>query len=133
MTTHYYPNSLVNRVTEVVRHKGKATLTEVSEEFPDHDKKQIHDALSNARNRKLIKVIFRGNFNGRTESVWAVEVEKPSPMSMEKKRPVASVWQLGTPVIKEWPPAFEGGRAFRPLGPWIDPEELASNDTRKAA
>lgn len=123
MTTNVYPNSLTNLVTEYVRERGQVKLSAVAEHFPEYTKKQIHDALSNARYRKLIKVIFRGHFRGMRESVWAPETERPTPGSSIKKKPpqpVASVWELGIPKIEVWPPEFEGGRRYDFLGPWED-------------
>jgi hypothetical protein len=132
MPVNYYPNSLTNLVTEFVRQKGKATLTEAMAQFPDRTKKQLHDALSNAQYRRLLKVIFRGHCRGGRETVWAVEIDKPVlSRAKAKPQPVASVWELGTPAIDAWPPEFEGGRAFNLLGSWDD--ESASNDSRKAA
>jgi hypothetical protein len=123
MTANYYPNSLTNLVTEFVRQKGKATLAEAMTAFPDRTKKQVHDALSNAQARRLLKVIFRGHARGGRQTVWAVEVDKPvlSRAKTPKPQPAASVWQLANPVFDgEWPPAFEGGRAYQLLGGWDD-------------
>lgn len=116
MTTNYYAHSLVNRVTAFVVGKGRATHSEVHARFPDQSKKQIHSALSNARDRRLLKVIMRG-YRGR-ESVWAQEVSPIIPPTKAKPIPVASVWELGSPTHREWPPQFDGGRAYQPLGSW---------------
>lgn len=126
MTTNYYAGSLVNRVADYVTEKGMATLTDVSDQFPDRSKKQIHDALCNARCRRLLKVIMRGSFRGKRESVWAPEVSPMTPPTIkpEKPKPVASVWELGSPMHREWPPRFDGGRAFQLLGDW-NAEEAA--------
>lgn len=137
MTARQFPDSLTTRVTEYVREKGKARLSEVAQAFPDHTKKQVHDALSNARCRKLLKVIFRGSFKGSRESIWAPDAKDPTPRARAGQKPlgqpVASVWELGNPSINTWPPKFDGAREFNLLGPWTDSEDLASNDSRKAA
>lgn len=132
-----YANSLCQRVTDLVTARGKASFTEVAQAFPDHTKKQVHDALCNAQYSKRLKVILRGSYRGKRDSVWAAEVSPLDPGAThrkpEKPQPVASVWELGRPTIQEWPLAFEGGRAFNLLGPWTDPDDSASNDSRKAA
>lgn len=119
-----HPHSLVARVTEFLRGRSKASLSEIEAAFPRSTKKQVHAALCNARDRRQVKVIMRG-YRG-TDSVWAEEVEHPprSPKEVRKPKPVASVWELGSPMHREWPPRFDGGRAFQLLGDW-NAEEAA--------
>lgn len=113
-----YADSLVRKVTDFVAAKGFATLTDVAAKFPDYTTKQIHAALSNARDRKQLKVIMRGSFRGRLQSVWAAGVQPPAEPKPAKPGPVASVWELGSPTGREWPPKFHGGRSYQLLGDW---------------
>lgn len=106
------PNSLVSRVTAFVESRARATFSEVVAEFPGYTRKQVHAALENARDRRLIKVILRGNFRGKRESVWAPGAhDRPPPPPKKDFQPIASVWELGMPTIKgPWPPRFDGGQ-----------------------
>jgi hypothetical protein len=128
MSATYYPGSLVNRVTEYVIQKGTATISEVSDQFSGYTKKQVSAALCNARDKRLLRIIARGSAVSKRDSVWAEDkcpIMPPRVVKKEKVIPVASVWELGTPPEREWPPRFEGGREFQLLGDWNAEEALA--------
>lgn len=119
MTTHTYPNSLVNRVTEAVRKRGAATLDDMQQDFPGLTRKQLHAALCNSRDRRLLRVKSRGNARSGTQSVWEVGANQPPKKKREPLRPVASVWDWAyrEEWQGQWPPLMPG-RSFTPLGEW---------------
>lgn len=135
MTTNTYPNSLVNRVAEAVIKRGTATLDDIQADFPDSSRKQIHSALANARDRKLLRIKEQGNYRAGRQSVWEPEsAPRPEPKPREPVRPIPSVWSLGAlaPWNGPWPP-LPTGRLVARLGPWNEQAEAATAAERTTA
>ena len=135
MTVHTYPNSLVNRVVEAVLRRGTATLDDLTPEFPGVSRKQLHAALSNARDRKRLQIKTLGRRYG-PPSVWEPWPEQPEPPKQQAKpvEPVPSVFHLGRrrPWLGTWPP-LPAGRLVARLGPWNEQAEAATAGERTTA
>lgn len=119
MTTHIYPNSLVTRITEAVRRRGTATLDDLAQDFPGQTRKQLHSALCNSRDRKLLRVKLRGSAKAGVQSVWEPGANKPPKKKRDALYPVATVFDLA--YAEEWQgpwPPLAPGRSFTPLGEW---------------
>lgn len=118
------PNTSVFRVTQAVAKRGGATIVDLMADLPDLTRTQIHYALGNARDRKLLRVKFRGSARAKTLSIWEQrpEEERLGYRKRSKKHviePVASVWDLADrgPWKGQWPP-LPAGRVFQHLEPW---------------
>lgn len=122
MTKHYYPNSLVSRIAEAVRRRGQATLSDVAPDFPEYTRKQVHDALSNARDRRLLKTVSRGSGRARIESVWAPDERMGEKVGASPRVP--SVWDLASPPAIVL--SIGEGRRYSPLGAWQETEQEAA-------
>jgi hypothetical protein len=123
VTVNHYPNSLVNRVSEAVIRRGTATLDDLQQDFPEVGRKQLHDALSNARDRKRLRIKAKGSARASRLSIWEPEPEPmPKPAQKEPLRPIPSVWSLGEMAewTGAWPP-LPAGRLVDQLGPWDAP------------
>lgn len=116
MTAPMYPNSLVQLISDAVQRRGRARVSDLIPEFPGYSKKQIHAALCNARDRSKVRMVSRGNWKNKTESVWepgasSRPAASPLPTVKLPTRPPASVWDLPhIQLADDWPPQFDGGR-----------------------
>lgn len=133
MTTSTFPFSLVSRVVEAVRNRGTATVDDMVQDFPGETRKALHAALSNARDRKVLRVKERGHRSRL--SVWEETPEAERVVFRKKPeapvlQPVASVFDLAyrAPWQGQWPPGAAGRRIDR-LGPWNVPEQLERTTT----
>jgi hypothetical protein len=113
--------SLVGRVIAAVVERGTATLDDLVPLFPDVSRKKIHDALTNARSSKRLRVKVKGSFRAKRSSVWEPGQEKPAPRKKARPlEPVASVWEWadrGAWRHGAWPPLAQG-RVIQKLEPW---------------
>lgn len=121
--------SLVWRVAQAIARRGTATVDDLTADFPQHTRAQVHAALGNAKAARLIRVKVQGcglgPALGRKPSVWeAAPAGQEPPRRMRDSRPVvppASVWELGADRPRaKWPPPFHGGRPVCTLGPWSE-------------
>lgn len=113
--------NLVAGVIEAVSELGTATLDDLVPLFPDKTRKQIHDALANAKQRRRLRVKVRGNFLAQRSSVWEPDQAVPVPKKKRPRlRPVASVWEWADGSERKhaaWPPLAQG-RVIQKLEPW---------------
>jgi hypothetical protein len=114
--------SLTAFVIQAIKQRGTATMEDLLPLFPEFTREQVHNALCNARDRKLIHSIVRGNAKAKRLSVWTLSPEVPKPAKKLDRRyssrPPASVWDLGAEMPRmQWPP-ISAGRRFEPLGSW---------------
>jgi hypothetical protein len=117
--------SLTETVIDMVHQRGAASADELLPELEEYTLQQVSKALDRGRQAKLIESegYRRGGLNslGHPTSrpsryrVTALYLERIKPKPAP--RPAASVWDLAkqAPVVTSWPPAFEGGRAFKLL------------------
>lgn len=116
--------SLTAYVVAEIKKRGTATVEDLSPLFPEFSRKQINDALCNARDRKQLHTIVRGNAKAKRLSVWAPVPDAPAdkrPRNLDKRyplRPPSSVWDLaGEQPRLQWPP-YAVGQKYAPLGGW---------------
>jgi hypothetical protein len=129
MNANPYAGSLLSRVAEYVIDKGGAKLSEVYAQFPGYTQRQVYAALCNAKDKRLLRLVTRGSALNKRDSVWAEDtcpIMPPRVVKQQKVIPVASVWELGAPPDREWPPRFDGGREFQLLGDWNAEEAVAA-------
>lgn len=122
--------TLVERVTDAVGERGAASLEDIQHLFPDATRKQVHSALANARDRGLIRVKAQGRGMGRGQGRLPATWERVPDDQIGMKRrgtfcqpikPPASVFELAADRPRtKWPPRFEGGRSYAPLGGWTE-------------
>lgn len=108
-----YANSLVFKVVEAVEVRGTATVDDLMPAFPDRTRSQLHAALANARDRRLLRIKVKGN-GSHSASLWEPGSMVPSPLpEVKPSYPLSSVWDLGNPRPwrGQWPPLSEG-RSF---------------------
>lgn len=116
--------SLTRRVAEMVQEMGCATLQEILPLLEGYTRMQVFHAMKNARSTGLVHcrghVPLRGKGSGAGSAQAThypgrrdAKPEKPKP-----PRPVASVWELGTPRLDALP--VMPGRQYQPLGGWTD-------------
>lgn len=116
-TSHAVARAVVNR--------GQATLDDLQQDFPAMRRDQLQKALDNAKFMGLVRLAVRGQGGHVSRpGIWAAAL----PIAV---RPPASAWELGhgLQIAGTWPPAFEGGRQYAPLGPWVE----AGNDNNRSA
>lgn len=115
---NYYPDSLVNRVSEAVIQRGAATLEDIAPDFPGTTKKQLHAALANASDRRRIQVKERGHAKGKL-TVWEAGPGVRPGREPKPRIRVASVFGLSSPIewTGSWPP-LPAGRQVIHLEPW---------------
>jgi hypothetical protein len=116
--------SLTALVVQAIQQRGTATIEDLLPLFPEASRKQVHDALCNARDRKKIRMKVRGNAKAKRLGIWEPApdaVPDQRPRNLDKRyplRPPASVWDLGAEQPRlQWPP-IAAGRRFEPLGSW---------------
>jgi hypothetical protein len=68
--------SLVAKVIQAVIQRGTATIDDLCPLFPEATRKQIHNALENARNARKLRVLVRGNNMTGVASIWGRHVER---------------------------------------------------------
>jgi hypothetical protein len=117
--------SLTALVVDAVKRLGQATIEDLLPIAPQFSREQVHNALCNARDRKLIRSTVRGNAKAKRLSVWVLVLDAP-PKPAKKldrrysSRPPASVWDLGAEMPRmQWPPIAVGQR-FELLGGWTE-------------
>ena len=119
--------SLTSDVAEAVARKGSATVDDLLPEMGHCTRAQVLDALKNARSRGLVHTLGWKSRTGRSGGAGRAASPyypgpKPAfhglqPMQPERviqARPPASVWELGhgLQIAGDWPPKFDGGRAY---------------------
>lgn len=112
--------SLLMRVVEAVKTRGTATIDDITVDINDVTRKQINDALANARDRRLLRQKVQGSFKAKRCAIWEVGTDpKPTKRQPAPVVPLASVWELGTCPERKgpWPP-LPAGREFNLLGDW---------------
>lgn len=111
-------SSLMVQVAEAVKRRGTATIDDIQPEFPHASRKQLHAALWNAMDARLLRVKVRSP-KARQLSVWEAGATRAPIPEVLPLHPLPSVWAMGNPGPwqGQWPP-LPAGRAFTPLGDW---------------
>lgn len=108
-------------VAEIVSARGSATADHIQLAFPHLTRRQIVNALCDARKEGHIHLAKKGRGPGHP-GLW-----KPggrTEAGIEPVRRVSSVFQLGNPLPEsDWPKGWIG-QVHRPLGEWNSTEEV---------
>jgi hypothetical protein len=127
--------SLMKMVVDMIAERGCGTVDHLMPKLAEsgYTRKQAIDAMQNARSQGFLwcepasKVGVSSK--GPRPAVYWPGKKRADPFAallvqkQDKPPPVASVWELGSPAARAWPPRFQGGRAYQKLGPWN--EDLA--------
>lgn len=119
--------TLIGRLVEGVRKKGQASVDDMGAMLPDYERKQILNALDNARRRDLVKIKTPSqNGKGGHSAIYEVSDGKkakpklqtvPGVRTWRPRERVAYVFDMaaGPVAIPEWK---QPARAYQPLGGW---------------
>lgn len=106
----------LQQVAGFIEEHGEVTLEDLMPNFPAMDRKQIMQALKNAKAQGLVRLVKRGNAKAKRKGIWGPPLIEPPPKLPRPTRrylPIASVWDLGQePRLGAWPPRFVGGREY---------------------
>lgn len=102
-------HNITTQVADAVSHseRGRITIEQLAEQFPDVPKPVIQKALENASFQGRIHLLMKGGSRGWKKGTrpgvwgpvpqWVRErLKRPMIPLNQHGRPVASVWELGT-------------------------------------
>ena len=95
--------SLIREVTNLVEKLGSATGDDLAPYLPQFTRKQIFQALQNAKWRGKLSIVVpgrgRGRIGGKTPAKYGLATAGPvkhvKRVRVEVPRPVSSVWEMG--------------------------------------
>jgi hypothetical protein len=112
-------------IVDLIRQRGRATADDLAPLLPEYRRTQILMAIGRCVQKKKLESLGHrrvlGRKNGSLPSFYRLtelEAAKASVLPSAPRAPVppASVWDLAVPRVEaDWPPPFEGGRAFQLL------------------
>ncbi len=127
--------SLIHDVVNFVRAQGSATVDELCAAMSVYSRKQIGDALKNAKTRGYVhcegRVPCRGAWRGGSLPSRHFPGPKPPDFQVRREsiamRPPASVWELShsLQIAGSWPPASHEGRRYLLLSAGDEPAEVS--------